>query len=75
MEWYNTQDREMTDFNKIDMVEPTLNKYAQRDMENACAVSMLHHITQVPHQTGQAKTGMVKRLNPGSNAPSLTLIY
>ena len=68
------QDRETMDLNKIDVVKPTLSNCAQGCKTTAHNVSMMHHIPQQPHQTGQVKTGMVRKLRPGSNAPSLTLI-
>ena len=35
----------------------------------------MHHIPQLPHKTGQAKTGTAKRLKPGRNPlPNFNLL-
>ena len=39
-EWYNTQDRDTTDFNKIDIVKPTPSNFVQGLKESAHVLSI-----------------------------------
>ena len=74
-EWYNMQDRDTIDFNKIDIVKPTPSNFVWELRKSACTVNSMLCIPQQPCQTGPARTGMATKPRPGNNAPSLTLSY
>ena len=71
----NMQDSNLTDLNKIDIIQPTPNDSALELSKGVFTVSMMLHIPPQPHQTGLVKTGMAKRPKQKSKGHLLTLSY
>ena len=67
---YNTCDSNFSDWNKLDIIQPTPKRLCNRTALIVC--SMLHIPPQL-HQTGLGKTGMGTKQKPENRGHLLTL--